>query len=115
MTAKVYDFPTGTKRHLGPWLGPLSTTVRLLGVHQEKVPDRENVVTQHPRFVVEIVSVGSAKFQFALEVDGVDALHATLDLVVDAAHQRGRGMTVTDYTDGVAQLPESCKPENQDL
>ncbi|MDP4020687.1 MAG: hypothetical protein Q8P58_01410 [Candidatus Adlerbacteria bacterium] len=114
MTGQIYEFPAGNKR-MGRWPGVISATVSAIGVLQEEVPGRPGVVTQTPRFEVRVVRVGASEANLQVEVNGVKDLHFLIDILADAAHQHGQGLTVTDYTDGVAKLPEDYRPENQEL
>jgi hypothetical protein len=113
MIARVYDFPTGKKQPLGAWRAPVSATVAFIGVRQTLVPDRGGVYSQEPYFLVQVYTAGDEKANFSIEVEGVIGLHAVLNLMVDAAHTRGQDFCLTDCTDGKADLPEECRPENQ--
>lgn len=116
MTGRVFEFPSG-KEQSGPFLrrwSVISALVRQFGVKQEPVDGLDGVVSQVPVFSVELRSFGSEdKVLTWFAAIGVENLHHMLSLIIAAAHARGDSISITDYTKGVAELPEQYAVENQ--
>ena len=89
----------------------MSAGVWYIGERQTLVPDRENVFTKQPYFLVQLYRSipGDKETSFGIEVEGVLGLHATLNLFVDAARERDLDFAVADYSNGETGLPEEYR------
>ncbi|MES2006969.1 MAG: hypothetical protein V4436_02560 [Patescibacteria group bacterium] len=118
MDAQIYEFPTGKKQPapMRAWVAPVSAYVWFVGIKQTLIPEREGVVSQQPYFLVQVFNgaVGDKTASFTIEVESVKGLHATLYLLVDAAHTRDQGFTVTDYSNGETEMGEEYRASPQE-
>jgi hypothetical protein len=110
MPARVYRFPGGGRyATMQPWVAPIHAAIHFIGMRQELVPGRSDVVaSQSPYFLIQVYNgiTEDESDSFGVEVTGIHCLHGTLNLLVDGAYARGQAFSIHDYSNGMTGLPE---------